>query len=198
MKNLKTTTRTVAFATMMGMSAFAVVSCNSNKPEDPKDVAEEQNDERFDERKSEKDAQFLVEAATINMEEIKLGELAQQKGTMADTKDLGKMMVTEHKKALADLTKLAESKSIVLPAALPEEAQDAYDKLNEKTGVDFDKEYADKMVKGHKDAIDKFEKASSDAEDADIRNWASSMLPSLRTHLEHSEMCQEKAKAMKK
>ena len=197
MKKLTTTTKRFAYVALLSMSAFAVTSCNSNKPEDPKDIAEEQNDERFDERKSEKDAQFLVEAATINMEEIKLGELAQQKGTLADVKDLGKMMVKEHTQALADLTKLAESKSVVLPAALPEEAQKAYDKLNEKTGKDFDKEYCDKMVKGHKDAIDKFEKASSDAEDADIRNWASSMLPSLRTHLDHSNMCQEKAKAAK-
>jgi len=197
MKKLTTTTKRFAYVALLSMSAFAVTSCNSNKPEDPKDIAEEQNDERFDERKSEKDAQFLVEAATINMEEIKLGELAQQKGSLADVKDLGKMMVAEHTKALADLTKLAENKSVVLPAALPEEAQKAYDKLNEKTGKDFDKEYCDKMVKGHKDAIDKFEKASSDAEDADIRNWASSMLPSLRTHLDHSNMCQEKAKAAK-
>lgn len=196
MKSVKTTVKSLAYVAVLSFGAFAATSCN-NKSEDPKDVAEDQNEERIDDRKSEKDAQFLVDAADINMQEIKLGELAQQKGTAADIKDLGKMMVAEHTQALKDLTKLAESKSIVLPASVSEDGQKKYDNLNGKTGKDFDKEYADEMVKGHQDAINKFEKASSDSEDADVRNWASSMLPSLRTHLEHSEMCQEKAQAKK-
>jgi len=196
MKSVKTTSRRMAYAALMSVAVFAT-SCNNDKPEDPKDVAEEINDENIDDRKSEKDAQFLVNAAEINFAEIKLGQLAQQKGTLKDVKDMGAMMVKEHETALTDLKKLAASKSIVLPAAITEDNQKDYDKLNEKTGKDFDKEYADMMVKGHKDAIDKFEKASSDAEDADIRNWASSMLPTLRSHLEHSEMIQEKAKAAK-
>src|SRR5688572_32420960 len=47
-----------------------------------------------------------------------------------------------------------------------------------------DKEYCDMMVKGHKEAINAFENAASNAYDADIKAWASSMLPSLRTHLD--------------
>lgn len=181
------------------LTAITLSSCGNNeKTEDPKDVAEEINDERFDDRKNEKDAQFLVEAATINMEEIALGKLAQTKGNMKEIRDLGKMMVMDHEKALNDLKGLAAQKSVELPAALPEDVQDAHDKLMEKSGADFDKEYASKMVKGHKDAIDKFEKASENAEDLDIRNWASSMIPSLQGHLEHSQKCEEMAKAAKK
>ena len=61
---------------------------------------------------------------------------------------------------------------------------------------DFDKEYCDMMVKGHKDAIDKFEKAINDASDPDIKAWASSMLPALRIHLDHSLTCQKKCEKM--
>jgi putative membrane protein len=179
-------------------AALSLASCSGdNKTEDPKETAEEINDSRFEERENEKDAQFLVEAATINMKEIELGKLAQQKGTMADTKKLGMMMEKEHTKALGDLKALAMKKNVELPMGTPEEAQDGYNKLNEKTGADFDKEYADMMVKGHKDAIDKFEKASGNAEDADIRNWASSMLPSLQMHLDESNKLQEMTKKAK-
>ena len=53
------------------------------------------------------------------------------------------------------------------------------------------------MVSGHKDAIDKFERAAKESTDPDIQTWASNMLPSLRTHLDHSMNCQEKVSAMK-
>lgn len=195
MKNGRISSKKTVLPAFISIGLLVLASCNN--PEDPKDVAEDMNNERFDERKSEKDAQFLVEAAAINMEEIKLGKLAEERGTLTDVKELGKIMVKEHTAALNELKDLAEDKSIVLPASLTEDGQDAYNKLNEKGGKEFDKEYCDMMVKGHKNAIDKFEKASSNAEDPDIRNWASSMLPSLRTHLDHSNACQEIARAQK-
>jgi len=191
MKNVRTARRSMAFLGGLGLSLLVIHACGGN-PDDPKEIAEDQNEEKFDDRKSEKDAAFLVEAAEINLEEIKLGELAQQKGMTAETKALGKMMVTEHTAALKDLKTLAANKSITIPAVLTEDGQDAWDDLNEEKGTDFDKEYANMMVKGHKSAIRKFENASSNAEDADIRNWASSMLPALRTHLEHAEASKEK------
>jgi len=197
MKKVRIISRNIACIALFSVGTLAVTSCNNNKAEDPKDVAEEINDDKIDDRKSEKDADFLVEAASINMGEIKLGELAQQKGILKDVKDMGAMMVKEHNAALNDLKSLAANKSVTLPAAITEENQEDYDKLNKKSGADFDKEYADMMVKGHKDAIDKFEKAASDAEDGDIRNWAASMLPALRAHLEHAEKIQDKAKAAK-
>jgi putative membrane protein len=198
MKNVRLTARrSLAYLGGLGLGLFIIHACGNNNPDDPKEIAEEQNDERFDDRKAEKDANFLVEAAAINLEEIKLGELALQKGMMDDTKELGKMMVKEHTAAMKDLKKLADSKSITIPEVLTEDGQDAYDDLNEETGKDFDKEYCSMMVRGHKSAIRKFENASSNAEDPDIRNWATSMLPALRAHLENSNICKEKCKAMK-
>ncbi|MDZ4823093.1 MAG: DUF4142 domain-containing protein [Flavobacteriales bacterium] len=187
MKNYKTALFQVALiiSAVMGMSA-----CMDNKPEDTKEVAEERNEEKFDTNKSEKDAQFLVNAAEINREEISLGKLAQQKGVMNHVKELGKMMETEHGKSLVDLTALAKAKNISLPAAQTENEREAYKKLNDKTGNDFSKAYSNMMVDRHKEAIRLFEKASTDGTDPEIRAWATSMLPALRTHLEHSEMCQ--------
>jgi putative membrane protein len=198
MKNVRTTKRGFLYLGFLSLSLLVIHSCDNGNPDDSKEIAEDQNEERFDDRKSEKDANFLVEAAAINLEEIKLGELAQQKGTMADTKALGKMMVDEHTTALNDLKALAADKSITIPEVITEDGQDAYDDLKEESGMDFDKEYCSMMVRGHRSAIRKFEKASSNAEDSDIRNFASSMLPSLRTHLEHSEACKEKAKDQKR
>jgi len=168
-------------------------SCNDGKKvEDSKEVAEDHNEAKFDNSKQEKDAQFLVNAAEINLEEIQLGKLAQQNGQSADIKKLGRMMEDSHTKSLNDLTALAKSKMMTIPSSPTDDALNAHKKLNESTGNDFDKAYADLMVNHHKDAIAAFEKASTDCNDIDIRNFASSTLPNLRTHLDHSMNYQKK------
>ena len=170
-------------------------SCNNSKPEDTKEVAEEHNDAKFDNAK-EDDAKFLVSAAELNLEEIQLGQWAQNNSMNVDIKNLGKMMETEHTKALSDLQALAAKKQITIPTALTDDGMSASKKLMDRKASQFDKEYCDMMVNGHKDAISKFEKASTDAADADIKSWASASLPALRTHLDHSMTCQEKTKKM--
>jgi putative membrane protein len=179
-------------------AVLVITSCNNNsqKPKDTKDVAEEHNEAKFDNNKEEKDAQFLVNAAEINLEEIQLGQLAQQNGTTAHVKELGKMMVTAHTKSQNDLTALAKTKMITIPTSPTENAQEAYKKFNEKSGIDFDKAYADQMVSKHKDAIATFEKASNNSNDADIKNWATASLTDLRKHLDQSIDCQEKCNKM--
>jgi putative membrane protein len=176
--------------------SLLTISCNQQS-KDPEKVAEKQNDASLaasDNKDLEKDAKFLVEAAEINMEEIQLGQLAQQKSSTQHVQELGKMMENDHTKNLEDVKALAARKSIVIPEALSKDGQDDYKKLNEKTGKDFDKDYCEMMVKGHKDAIDKFEKASSDCKDADIRSFATNTIPKLRAHLDHSTDCKEKCK----
>ncbi len=193
MKNYKSAVLQATFliATIIGTS-----SCMNNKPEDTKEVAEEKNEQKFDNNNNEKDAQFLVDAAEINREEISLGQLAQQKGGSSHVKELGKMMEDEHTKSLADLTALARTKNISLPTSQTENGKDAYKKLNEKSGNDFGKEYSSMMVNGHKDAIALFEKASTDCTDPDIKAWATATLPALRTHLDQSLMCQKQCEEM--
>ena len=176
---------------------FGATSCDKMyKPEDTKDVAEEHNEAKFDNTDQERDAKFLVNATKINLEEISFGQLAQQNGRTTHVKELGRMMEESHTKSLNDLTALAKKKMITIPTSQTNNSQEAYKKLNEKSGNDFDKQYADMMVSGHKDAIAIFEKASTDCRDADIKEWAGAMLPDLRNHLDHAINCQKKCEKM--
>ncbi len=179
---------------------LAVTSCNnSSKPEDSKDVAMAENKVKDTTKnmgdnmgdKSEKDAKFLVEAAGINLEEIQLGQLAEQQGGTDEVKKLGKMMEDNHTQSQNDLKTLAGKKMIDIPTTITNDGMDAYKKLSRKSGHDFDKAFCDMMVDGHKGAISKFEKASADCDDVDIKSWASSTLPTLHAHLDHSIACQK-------
>ena len=197
MKNSRKLTSVMLLIALFCFTTFGISSCdNKPKAEDTKEVAEDQNEAKMDGMKNEADAQFLVNVAEINQEEISLGKLAQQKGSMTDVKELGKMMVDAHTKAMTDLSALAMSKSISLPEPKTDDVNEAYKEMNEKSGRNFDKEYCDKMVNGHKDAISKFEKASSDAVDPDIKAMAAGMLPSLNKHLGMAETCKKKIEAM--
>jgi len=145
---------------------------------------------------AETDATFFMKAAEINMEEIKLGKLAQQKGTMSHVKALGKMLVTDHTQAMEGLNTLAKTKMINLPTTEGQKIMDAYKMLSEKKGKDFDKAYSDMMVNGHKEAIALFEKTNSDTKDADVKKMTATMIPKLKTHLEQAEICQKECEKM--
>jgi putative membrane protein len=183
-------------AIVLSATAFLMPSCmNGNKTsEDSKDAAEKRNDTLLNDRKEKKDAQFLVDAAEISIEEIQLGQLAQTKSTDPEVKKVGQMMIADHTKSLNELKELASKKGITIPTTLTEDGQDEYNKLSDKKESDFNEDYCDKMVKGHKRAIDKFENASKNAEDTEIKSWATATLPTLRIHLDHADVCQSKEK----
>jgi putative membrane protein len=178
------------------MLVFA--ACGSKTSNDSKETAEEQNDQKFDDSKTEKDADFAVEAADGGMLEVQLGQLAQSNGSSAQVKEFGKMMVDEHSKANDELKALAQQKGITLPATLSEKCQKKFNDLAEKKGADFDKEYIDMMVKDHKDDIDEFKKEADKGEDADLKSWASAKLPTLQHHLEVAQNAQDMVKNEKK
>ncbi|CAN5508920.1 hypothetical protein BH11BAC2_BH11BAC2_18910 [soil metagenome] len=195
MKTIKNAKQLIAKCMYACSLSVLMISCSNNpKTEDSKDVAKEHNEAKFD-NKAEDDAKFLVNAAEINLMEIQLGELATTKGMNAETKELGKMMVSEHTKNFEDLKALAALKMMTIPMAVTEKGQDAYNKLQKKSGNDFDKEFCDMMVDGHKDAIDLFEKAEKNVADAEIKSYVSATLPALRSHLDN---CMKNQDLMKK
>jgi putative membrane protein len=184
---------------LAGILMFAT-SCSENKTVDSKEAAEQENIAKLttDDRtavviQNDNDAEFLMEAAEMQLEEISLGKLAQQKGNSAHIKELGKMMEEGHTKSFTELQALAQSKSISIPTTVTEDSMDAYNNLNDENGNDFAKAYNDMVVEHHEDAIELYEKAATDSEDPAIRAWATEKLPGLRAHLKHAEASKEKS-----
>lgn len=197
MKNLTFYKLTMIYSIFAAL-IFSFASCESSS-KDTKQIAEDKNEAKFDRKEAkfdrntqEKDAQFLVNMSEVNMRQIQLGQLAQQRGTTAHVKELGKKMEDVHTKSQSDLTALANSKSINIPVSPTNDVRNAYDNFNEKSRNNFDKAYADMMVDNNRDAIATLEKATTDMYDTDIKNWAIATLPNLRTNLNHSIDCKKK------
>lgn len=178
----------LAGAGLLLSCAVWISSCQQKT--DTEKTAEKINREKFETRAEEKDAQLLVDLAVINMEEIQLGKLAQSKSTVKEVKDLGKMMEEEHMKSLNELKAIAGKKGVTIPTDPTAQMQEKFEKMGKKQESEFNEEFCDMMVKDHKDAIDKVEKAATESQDNDIKAWASETLPGLKKHLDHAMSCQ--------
>ncbi|HEV8515438.1 MAG TPA: DUF4142 domain-containing protein [Cyclobacteriaceae bacterium] len=146
--------------------------------------------------KTDKDAQFLAKAAELNLDEIQLGKLAQQKSMMTDVQELGKSNEDDHNQSLIDLTALAQKKAISLPTNTTHKAQDEYKTLSNKTESHFNKAYCERVIKDNKEAMIMFEEASKVSSDADIKEWITKTIPMLRTHLNNATLCKTKCEKM--
>jgi putative membrane protein len=126
---------------------------------------------------------FFEEAASANKFEVESGRLAAQKASDPQLKAFGQQMVADHTKASQELQALAARKRVQLPIAMSADHQKKLEKLREvKPGKDFDQEYRDLMVDGHEKAVSLFEDASKDAQDLEVKAFATKMLPTLQHH----------------
>ena len=179
-------------------AGWAFESCNNGSQgnnQDSVDSAKNMNDTSTTAMMiDEQDSKFAVNAADIGMAEVEMGKTAEEKAMNAKVKSFASMMVMDHNKANEELKSAAAAKNIALPAAVGDDHQEHITKLSQKTGKDFDKEYMDMMVDGHKKAIDLFEKESTDGKDADLKTWATNMLPSLRQHLDSAKAIRDMLK----
>ncbi|MEP7320762.1 MAG: DUF4142 domain-containing protein [Saprospiraceae bacterium] len=176
-------------------TSLITISCK-NKVPNKNEVVIDNNNVKFINNPTDYDAQFLVTAAEMNLEEIMLGTLAQEKGTLTLVKDLGKTIKEDHQKKLNDLIELAKTKTVTIPAAATDKGNEDYKNLNKNSGKDFDKAYSNMMVVMHKNAINLFESASTDCADPHIKKWAMDVLSSLQLHLDQSLSCQKEAEKM--
>jgi putative membrane protein len=157
-----------------------------------KDSADKKHPASFGQEISGDDAKFAVEAAAGGLAEVELGKLAQEKGSSQAIKEFGAMMVKDHSAVNAELAELAKSKHIVLPESIDEKTAKLKNKLNTKTGQDFDKAYAEAMVDDHKEDTAAFVRAIKVVKYPEMTAFAKKTLPILKMHLAEVEKIKSK------
>ena len=129
------------------------------------------------------DASFYKHAAEGGLAEVQAGQLAQSKGNGQQVKDFGAMMVKDHSAANDKLQQLASSKSITLPTTPSVGQMASKAKLEVLSGETFDKSYVKGQIKAHRDTIALFRKEINSGQDPDAKAFASTTLPTVRSHL---------------
>lgn len=174
------------------MLLFAVACGGDEEPKDSVEMAKEENDIK-DSSKSVTPGEltaehnFLVDVASGTMMEIRLGQYAAANAGSAAVKQFGQMMVSDHKKSDSLVSLMAQLKNIAIPNEPGDKHQQHINELSKKKGAEFDKDYMKLMIEDHEEDIKKFEEASKNAKDEDIRTFAANSLPVLKKHLEHAK-----------
>lgn len=132
------------------------------------------------------DRDFMMKAAAGGVMELQLANAAQQKASNQQVKDFARQLAQDHTKANNELTRLMESRGLSAPNDPPaEHADDAQQVLN-ASGSDFDKKYMQLMLEDHQQDVEQFRKAAQDADDPQVKAFASKVLPTLEQHLQHA------------
>lgn len=191
------------FATALFAVNTLLISCgdadndgvdNDDTAATTKNEAENTNDSALAGRAAEKDAQFVVDVVASNYGEVKLAQLAQQKAASKELKDVAKMLETDHNAVLTDLRSMADKKGITIPTEENAASKDKLKELTDEKASEFDKEWCETLMDNHKNSISKFENAANDLTDPDLKAFASTVLPKLRTHHDKLMECHKKLK----
>jgi putative membrane protein len=140
------------------------------------------------------DRQFVTQAAEDSVAEIELGKLAQRNGASAAVKDFGRRMVTEHGKANEELTAVASKLGIAPPRRPGSKHEVDMKKFARLKGADFDREYAEQMVKEHEKSVSLFEKEARTGDSPGLKAYAIKTLPVLQEHLKIAKALQSDMK----
>jgi putative membrane protein len=123
-----------------------------------------------------------------------MGKLASQKATDSQVQALASKLVADHSKANEELKAVASVKNLEVPTSAGVMHKAMMEKFQHQSGgKEFDEDFAEQMVKDHKNAVELFEKAAGDASlDADLRTFAKKTLPTLREHLKTAQTLDSK------
>jgi len=102
-----------------------------------------------------------------NQAEVHMGKMAQQQATSDEVKQFGQKLEQDHRSLDEKLTQAAQSAGISLEGKGAQDeqkdAQKMMEKLQGKTGQDFDKAFVSAMVKDHEKDIKETQKAAKEA-----------------------------------
>ena len=131
------------------------------------------------------DGDFLNQAMAINLSEIAMGQLAQERGTSDGVKQYGQHLVLDHVSNGAEVITLVRDMKGTVVTQPPAADMAIFRQLMEMGDGDFDRAFAARMVEGHRKAIELFEQKAS--EDGRVADYAEATIPALRSHLEMAQ-----------
>ena len=195
----------LTYVFMIAAAACAMQSCSSSKTTNSSDSATKTTDTAAKPADTSHnttavadttggDAAFAKKAANGGMAEVALGKLAQEKSNNAQIKSFGAMMVTDHGKANDELMAIAKTKNMTLPATVDADHQKKMDDLSKMNAADFNKNYVDAMIDGHKKTLTLMQDEAKNGKDADLKAFAAKTAPTVQMHLDAINKIKESMK----
>lgn len=174
-----------------------LLACGSGERDSVADAkfANEQRIGREDiTKRQQRDADFMVEAATGSRFGAELGQLAQRRGSSPAVRAWAPQLTRDATALGAALRAVAEQKGLTLPDGLSADQQDLIGKLTSLSGPSFDGRLLEAARDYLDDARDDFDDMGDDAYDGDIRAVAAKYAPVLKQHYEQADELHDQLK----
>ncbi len=126
---------------------------------------------------------FINNGLEGGVAEIKASGLVITKSSNQRVINFAKMMLEDHTKAGEELKKLAGDKKVIVKDTIFGPHQQTISELSAKSGKEFNKAYMQLMLSDHQKAVKLFTNATQSG-DPDIKNFATTTLPTIQMHLD--------------
>lgn len=140
-------------------------------------------------------AEFATTVATVDLLEIKLGQIAQSNAAWPSVKAFGAYMERSHTEINKDLEKAAAQSNVKIPTTLDAKHAAIAKKLGALKGEAFDQAYIPAMVEGHTKVLAMFKTFAANTTDPAFKKFATANTRVIADHLKRAEKIQA---AMKK
>ncbi len=141
---------------------------------------------------SKREEAFLKEAALSNFLEIRMGEIAAEKGSTQEVKDMGRRLKKDHSSFLKEMKRFAEEEGIGIPENIDGKHSRLIEKISKRSGEEFDRMFVETIVQEHEKEVKKFSEKSEEIEHPQLQEIVSRTLPKLEQHLEHARKVRER------
>ena len=143
------------------------------------------------------DADIVAYLDAVNVADSAGGKLASTKGTSADVKAFGKMMMADHHAMRVQGQALAKKDSITPNAAggdsTQQKAQSTMASMEQQAkGAAWDKAYIDHEVQMHEQVLANAKAAHDATQNADLKAMIEKASPTVQAHLDKARQIQQK------
>jgi putative membrane protein len=138
------------------------------------------------------DTEFLRKASSINSLEVDVAKLAKDQTQNDSVRAFAEVLAKDHADAKDRLKDLTETMKVDFPKEVLAEHKAIVDRLKTIKGPQFDREFINTMVDGHEQAIDLFQQEATSGKNAQLKAYAQSLLPTLKSHLDMAKDLQKK------
>lgn len=159
----------------VGLLFLLVLSCDG-----PAGEAETKAAALTTPRTLENEPAFWDYAASSNLLQTSIGQLAIERGDTQQVRALAEEAVGFHGNALMQLKKLANKYTLVLPDSLTGADRDLVKEFEQLEGEEFNARYRAFVSSTHQMQLSHYEEALQKTEDQEIREWLKALLEHLR------------------
>jgi putative membrane protein len=131
-----------------------------------------------------KDRKYIVNVDNHHMMEIRLGQMAEERGRDESVKEFGRRMARDHTELRKQWLTMISNSGMKYKSGMGPKHREKLDYLQQFSGREFDREYMTLMTKHHRGYVSYFSKEGRAVNYAGVRRAVNRAIPMLQQHFQ--------------